>query len=319
MEEIAIAKIRRDCGTQMRSKIDEDVVEQYAENIASLPPVTVYFDGVEYYLVDGFHRVSAHEKANCKVITCKVVPGTLRDAVLYACGANDEHGLRRSNADKRRAVEKLLRDEEWGGRADRWVAEQAKVSNHLVASVREELFPTKKTTRQPGEFPVDKKSMVNPVDEKPATRTVESKDGKVREVVSAPKKITGGVTFNVEEFADPEPVEGLAKDGRSVPAKLVVAFEQGQKIRGMVQRIGALKTECEELAGSPVSPHFDVDDTRRCLEQTQTHLKNAIPTFPCPRCHGKGSPCMWCSGTGFITRTREGQLSDQDKRWLNSR
>jgi hypothetical protein len=33
--------------------------------------------------------------------------------VLYTVGANATHGLRRSNADKRRAVSMLLDDPEW--------------------------------------------------------------------------------------------------------------------------------------------------------------------------------------------------------------
>lgn len=323
-EEILISKLRTDCGTQMRAKIDPATVSRYAEDVASLPPITVFHDGTEYYVADGFHRVAAHKEANCKSITCEVRPGTLRDAVLFACGANREHGLPRSNDDKRRAVEVLLRDEEWGARSDRWIAEQAKVSHPLVSSVRAELFPKKKTACQLEEFPVDNVST--------ESRVVESRDGKSRSVAERPaKKITGGLTFNVDEFfepeetspnavpEEPEPVDGMAKDGRPIPARLAPAFECVKRLRGMVMRIGALKTECEELIGSPVGPHFDHDDTRRSLEQAAIHLKNATPTLPCPRCKGAGKPCEWCKGTGYITRVKEGMLSDMDKKWLNQR
>jgi len=37
----------------------------------------------------------------------------LRNAVLHAIGANAIHRLRRSNADKRKAVEMMLADDEW--------------------------------------------------------------------------------------------------------------------------------------------------------------------------------------------------------------
>lgn len=331
-EEILITKLRTDCGTQMRAKIDPATVTRYAEDVASLPPITVFHDGTHHYVADGFHRVEAHKEANCKSITCEVRPGTLRDAVLFACGANREHGLPRSNDDKRRAVEVLLRDEEWGARSDKWISEQAKVSNHLVSDVRNELFP-KKTTRQHGEFQVEQKTTCQP-EELPVERVVESKDGKTRKVVERPAtKITGGVTFNVDEFTatpeepaapdvvpeEPEPVDGMAKDGRPIPARLSPAFECVKRLRGMVMRIGALKTECEELIGLPVGPHFDHDDTRRSLEQAAIHLKNATPTLPCPRCKGAGKPCEWCKGTGYITRAKEGMLSDMDKKWLNQR
>ena len=63
--------------------------------------------------------------------TRAVRAGTRRDAILFAVGANGDHGLRRTNEDKRRSVLVLLRDEEWGAKSDRWIATQAGVSNRL--------------------------------------------------------------------------------------------------------------------------------------------------------------------------------------------
>ena len=51
-------------------------------------------------------------------------------------GANHGHGLRRTNADKRRAVETLLRDQEWTKWSDREIARQCAVSNRFVSDVR---------------------------------------------------------------------------------------------------------------------------------------------------------------------------------------
>jgi hypothetical protein len=45
----------------------------------------------------------------------------------------------RTNADKRRAVELLLRDEEWSKKSDRWIAEKCGVSHNFVNSVRPQL------------------------------------------------------------------------------------------------------------------------------------------------------------------------------------
>lgn len=64
--------------------------------------------------------------------------GTRRDAILYAVGANATHGLPRSNADKRRAVETMLRDEEWVVWSDREIARRTQTSAPFVAKVREE-------------------------------------------------------------------------------------------------------------------------------------------------------------------------------------
>ena len=71
--------------------------------------------------------------------------GTRRDAVLHSVGANAQHGLRRTNADKRRAVETLLRDEEWSGWSDSEIARRCGVSHPTVAKVRDGLGPILKS------------------------------------------------------------------------------------------------------------------------------------------------------------------------------
>jgi hypothetical protein len=65
--------------------------------------------------------------------------GTRRDAILHAAGANAAHGLRRTNADKRRAVETLLRDEEWSKWSDREIARLCAVSHPFVSQIRQSL------------------------------------------------------------------------------------------------------------------------------------------------------------------------------------
>jgi transposase-like protein len=55
---------------------------------------------------------------------------------MYAVGANAAHGLRRTNADKRRAVTMLLDDDEWGQWSDSAIARQCGVSHTFVATVR---------------------------------------------------------------------------------------------------------------------------------------------------------------------------------------
>ncbi len=52
-----------------------------------------------------------------------------RDAILYACGANATNGIRRTNADKRQAVERLLTDEKWSLWSNVTIAKHCLVSN----------------------------------------------------------------------------------------------------------------------------------------------------------------------------------------------
>lgn len=64
--------------------------------------------------------------------------GGLRDAILHSAGANAAHGLRRTNADKRRAVLMLLEDGEWSQWSDREIGRQCVVDHKTVTRLREE-------------------------------------------------------------------------------------------------------------------------------------------------------------------------------------
>lgn len=128
--------IRIDGGTQPREAIDEQLVAEYAESVGDLPPMVVFNDGADYWLADGFHRWHAYRKAGFTTVSCDVRKGTCRDAVLYSVGANAEHGKRRTNADKRKAVQTLLNDAEWSKWSDRAIAKACRVGADLVATVR---------------------------------------------------------------------------------------------------------------------------------------------------------------------------------------
>ncbi len=156
-EWLTLSEIRRDGGTQPRAKLDlkhvatlVEVLEDggeldpstslrvKAERSRSLDPVTVFYDGVEYWLADGFHRCKAHEDYGQEEINCTIIQGTRRDAVLFSVGANAEHKAvkPRSREDKRRAVTMLLNDPEWKEWSNYKIAEVCKVSESLVRSLR---------------------------------------------------------------------------------------------------------------------------------------------------------------------------------------
>ncbi len=138
VEQVALHDIRTDGGTQARAALNDETVAEYAANIEAndaMPPVVVFYDGSAYWLADGFHRVAARAKVGRLTVKAEVRQGTRRDAVLYACGANATHGLRRTNADKRRAVETLLRDEEWSQWPQAQIAKACGVSREYVSRV----------------------------------------------------------------------------------------------------------------------------------------------------------------------------------------
>jgi hypothetical protein len=165
---LPIEKIRTDGGTQIRAAINPAWVDDYAEKMqegAKFPPITVYYDGENYWLSDGFTRLAAGKKRDFREMESEVRSGNRDDAILDACGANAEHGEKRSNADKRRAVETLLRHEVWGKRTPRWIADACKVSPHTVATIAEELgivqmhnAPATRTTKDGRQYPAKRSS-----------------------------------------------------------------------------------------------------------------------------------------------------------------
>ena len=128
-----------DGGTQQREKIDPAVVAEYAESMrcgATFPPISVFFDGAQTWLADGFHRFHARGEAEIDDILCDVYEGTNRDALLFSAGANAVHGLRPTNADKRKSVMVLLNDEEWSHWTDSKISIHCKVTQPFVSKLR---------------------------------------------------------------------------------------------------------------------------------------------------------------------------------------
>ncbi len=155
-------EIRIDGGTQPRVAIDQKTVAEYAELLkceTKFPPVVVFYDGTTYWLADGFHRYFAGKRIECDCIRAEVHTGTQRDAILYSVGANADHGLRRSNIDKQKAVLTLLEDDEWSQWSDNEIARRCGVSQPFVSK--------------------SKSSLITAISEKSSPRTYKTKHGTI--------------------------------------------------------------------------------------------------------------------------------------------
>lgn len=144
---LELKQIVIDDDIQPRTKIDQATAEEYAQEMREgrwewkrhpLPVVFVDEHGV-HRLAAGFHRMEGCKLAFKRTMPVEIRPGGKRDAILYAAGTNSDHGLRRSNTDKRRAILKLLNDPEWTKWSDREIARHCMVHNDTVSSIRKEL------------------------------------------------------------------------------------------------------------------------------------------------------------------------------------
>ena len=150
MKELNIADIRIDGGTQIRKKLNQDKVDEYAQQMDDgvvFPSITVFFDGSSYWLASGFHRLFGEKKRGSTSVNAIVKNGTIEDATLFALGDN-KHGLNMTAEDYRRSVEIMLKHPKWGEWSNIKIAEWIGTSAMTVGRVKKERNiqkPAKKT------------------------------------------------------------------------------------------------------------------------------------------------------------------------------
>jgi uncharacterized ParB-like nuclease family protein len=232
-QQVAIAMIRDDGGTQVRSVIDEETVSAYCEAIAGgaqMPPVVVFHEGKDFWLADGFHRLLASKRNHRETIAALIHQGTRRDAVLYSVSANTRHGLRLTNGDKRRAVETLLNDPEWTKWSDREIGRRCSVDGKTVAAIRAE-----KSSAEFPQMPGDAPSQEPTAPATPASSTTTAAPAPVPPPAPAKRKVErGGKTFEMQtdgigKRRHPGPSRGTRNNGGSSngpPASPVAADER---------------------------------------------------------------------------------------------
>jgi ParB-like nuclease domain len=143
MKKLNLDIIRLDGGTQARVALNTDVVAEYAAHLQEgdvFPPITVFHDGGDYWLADGFHRYMANKQNGATEIECDVRIGTLEDAKLYAYGANGKRGLSMSREDKRKVILLMLQHPEWSKWANTEIAKHIGVSSMTIGRVKSSLI-----------------------------------------------------------------------------------------------------------------------------------------------------------------------------------
>lgn len=138
MKHIPLTAIDFDSATQLRAEINTETVNEYAERMADgdkFPPVDLFEVGDRYLIGDGWHRLLAYQKNEQVTIEAEIHTGGRSAAIRFALGANAKHGMARTNADKRKAVETALK--EFPNLSNREIARICGVSHHTVSKVRD--------------------------------------------------------------------------------------------------------------------------------------------------------------------------------------
>jgi hypothetical protein len=145
---IADLKITQDF--QAREKINQRAVSDYEYNLQNaikMPPISVVRSGEELIVVDGFHRLHAHQNLGRDRIEALITEGDPETALKLAIGANQTHGLRRSDEDKARAVVLALKNPDLGKGSDREIGKLCGVSHSFVGKMRASLGKEKSCSK----------------------------------------------------------------------------------------------------------------------------------------------------------------------------
>jgi hypothetical protein len=125
-----------------RFEQSEETIFRYSLSLArgeKFPPIDVFDLGMNFLLADGGHRLEAYRLEGIERIWARVHPGGRREALIFAAGSNVKHGLLRTNRDKLRVVENVLKDPDLGRWSNNKIAEICAVSQPFVGKVRWQL------------------------------------------------------------------------------------------------------------------------------------------------------------------------------------
>ena len=319
---------------QTRAALNEDTVSDYAEAMErgdKFPPVTVFTDGAEYYLADGFHRVEALRRIGKKSVTAELQDGDYKAALLYALKANSTHGLRRTNADKRHALEMAwnAREHLFGGEpSDALLADVCGVTRRTVLNWKSSTGCEIFTPCTPSENPQQGRNGSYP--DTPAAPTMptrpirpaQAENGEKNEVIAPkmPVRRVGrdGKTYTVPVAAPVRPVrreegrgnreEGMVVQGHvvpldrfgtEIPVEINGAFEQDE-LNEVIRNISDARSVLRSALEAGVEAFKAVrQDALIQLNNAYSFVKSAKAHCVCRICQGNG--CKACHERGWQT------------------
>lgn len=263
-------QIRMDGGTQPRSQLLIEVMEDYAEQMRAgveFPPITVFFDGREYWLADGFHRLGAALRVRpADPIEAEVIQGSQTEAQWYSFGVNKTHGLRRTKEDRVRAIKAALRHPEGMKRSDNDIAKHVGVSDKTVAKYRAEIESTSeipKSSKQHGKPAKDSAQAKADPERLPWERSTTQ--------TATPRPRTGrdGRTINTAKIG-----KGKRKDPHTPSRRMAARVQKPTRAPNPMEKMTALSMPHNPVMGArTLIEVFDKDYLRILADEISSHLK----------------------------------------------
>ena len=287
-----------DLSFQTRFGLNDETVSEYAELMLdgkTFPPVEVHDISGVLSLVDGYHRIAAITRNGGDEVEANVIPGTRADALRAAVKANCEHGQRRSNADKRRALEVAwenrdilfaeMKGEDENGKpnglpSSRQLAEVTGVSQDFARRFINESGVTSKVTPLLGDGAPEAGRGTGLDATTVTSEHLEERNADVRALLKKQK----------DRFGMPIPEKVLAAFLTTEPKKVAKQLKQ-------IRKFCEKKIFGGDLAFLGLGQQFLIK-----LDNALGDLKHWTPYCVCRGCHGTG--CYRCSDHGFQTKSQ---------------
>lgn len=265
---------------QARADVNHDAVQEYRaayEAGVELPPPGVFMVSGKAVVVDGFHRVPAAIAAGKRWLRCEVVgEGTIDEAIWHAAAVNQTHGVRRTNADKRRAVRLALETEIGMEQSSRVIAEHVGVGDQLVNTVRAEVERQLRDSRTSDAGAVSEPSKRVGKDGK----SYPAKKRQLRESRTSDPAVEAEPTSSEVEKEEP-PATAMPGYGRDLTL------------------IAKMLADVRRAIPKDRVPNHLVQSLEEAIKRAEGVAKFAVPET-CPACGGPG--CDRCFGHGWTTR-----------------
>lgn len=222
-KKLKLSQIRTDGKTQSRKSIDPKWVKNYAENMkegAIFPLPVVFFDGKDHWLADGFHRVAAMKSNGLLEIEVEIKEGGVRDAKLFAIGANNLHGRNMSFDEIRNNIIEMLKDEEWGQWSDERIAKAVNVSRITVYRIRKSLESKGEVQPKKSKKYIDKQGNENTMNVASKTETEKEEEPEEEEELS-PEEI--------EQMQMPDTIATLTEENQKLREQVALGLFEGNE------------------------------------------------------------------------------------------
>jgi len=301
-------------GMQVRAHMCEETVKEYAEAMAAgakFPPVIVFHDGTNYWLADGFHRLEAWKRNGVGSVKAEIKEGSRIDALKFAFGANNSHGMRRTNEDKKQSVMLAYENRIALGLGEvpsaNSIAEMVGTSYQFVNNQLITVICWRDATARTG---ADGRTRSLPI---PPNRQPIPVPLGARFPMPPPRNDFGGGSAPSDRDGDEDQGfggEDLSPDvtipahltdmlGNPVPPNVAELWMRRTELTELVKLLqkGRLAVAKAQDAGDPLWGNFNFSSVMMHLDNALANVKGAVPHCLCVYCQGIG--CNSCR-TGIM-------------------